>query len=289
MITKDRLQLTAEENNMKILTRHTQNGVIIALILAVASAANTLHAADRPTGDNIAQRINARDEGAAVSRKLTMRMIDRRGKERVRETRGFRKYYGDEKRSVIFYLQPKNVKDTAFLTYDYPKSADDDDQWLYLPAMRKVRRISASDRGDYFLGTDFTYEDIKLESKVSLADYTRKTIGEDEVDGHHCYVVEALPVDAETAKELGYGRVEQCVDDQIWMVRRSRFWDTRGKLLKTIVSKDIRQVQAIWTQHRLEVENHKTGHRTVFTFSEVDYVKGVSDSVFTQKTMWRGL
>ena len=206
-----------------------------------------------------------------------------------RETRGFRKYYGDEKRSVIFYLQPKNVKDTACLTYDYPQADVDDDQWLYLPAMRKVRRISASDRGDYFLGTDFTYEDIKLETKVSIADYARKTTGEGEVDGHHCYVVEALPVDDETAKELGYGRVEQCVDDEIWMVRRSRFWDTRGKLLKTIYTRDIRQVQSIWTQHHLEVENHKTGHRTVFIFSEVDYAKGVRDGLFTQKAIRRGL
>ena len=273
---------------MKTLIRQTLNGVITALMLVVP-VANTLQAADWPTGDEIAQRINSRDEGDAVSRNLTMEMIDRRGKQRIRETRGFRKYYGDEKRSVIFYQQPKNVKDTAFLTYDYPQAAEDDDQWLYLPAMRKVRRISASDRGDYFLGTDFTYEDIKLESKVSIEDYTRNTIGEDKVDGHHCFVVEGVPVDDETAKELGYGRVEQCVDDEIWMVRRSRFWDTRGKLLKTINTKDIRQVQGIWTQHRLEVENHKTGHRTVFTFSEVDYAQGVSDSVFTQNAIRRGI
>ena len=154
--------------------------------------------------------------------------------------------------------------------------------------MRKVSRISAADRGDYFLGTDFTYEDIKLETKVSIEDYTRKTTGEDEVDGFHCYIVEALPVDEKTARELGYSRVEQCVDDEIWMVRRSRFWDTRGKLLKTIYSRDIRQVQGIWTQHHIEAENHKTGHRTVFTFSDVDYATGVRDAVFTQKAIRRG-
>ena len=73
------------------------------------------------------------------------------------------------------------------------------------------------------------------------------------------------------------------------MVRSTKFWDTRGKLLKTIITKDIRQVQGIWTQHRIEVENHKTGHRTVFTFSEVDYAKGVSDDVFTQRMIRRGL
>ncbi len=242
-----------------------------------------------PTGDEIARRINARDEGVAVARHLTMRMTDRRGKTRTRETRAFRKYYGKEKRTVIFYLEPANVRNTAFLTWDYPDADKDDDQWLYLPAMRKVRRISASDRGDYFLGTDLTYEDIKLETRVSMEDYRRKTIGEDEVDGHHCYLVESVPVDRQTARELGYGRVEQCVDSEIWMVRRSRFWDIKGKPLKTSYFRDIRKVQGIWTQHRIEVENHKTGHRTLFLFRDVDYEQGVSDNLFTQNALRRGL
>ena len=273
---------------MKAINTYTKFKKMVTVLMLLVPASGWLHAADLPTGDEIAQHINVRNEGQAVSRNLKMEMIDSRDKKRVRETRAFRKYYGEEKRSVIFYLQPKNVKDTAFLTYDYPQTVDDD-QWLYLPAMRKVRRISASDRGDYFLGTDFTYEDIKLETKVSIEDYTRKTIGEDEVDGHHCYVVESKPIDEETAKELGYGRIEQCVDDEIWMVRRSLFWDTRGKQLKTTYAGDIRQVQGIWTQHRLEVENHKTGHRTFFTFSKIDYAEGVKDNVFTQNAIRRGL
>ncbi|MCP4407273.1 MAG: outer membrane lipoprotein-sorting protein [Gammaproteobacteria bacterium] len=248
-----------------------------------------LLAAELPSGDEIAIKINARDEGVAVGRNLTMEMTDRRGKTRTRDTRGFRKYYGDEKRTVIFYLEPRNVKDTAFLTYDYPEADRNDDQWLYLPAMRKVRRISASDRGDYFLGTDLTYEDIKLETRVSMEDYTRKTIGEDEVDGHHCYVVEATPVNQETAKELGHSRLEQCLDSKIWIVRRARFSDRGGNPLKTSYFREIRQVQCIWTQHRIEVENHKTGHRTRFLFSAVDYRSGVSDGLFTQNALRRGL
>lgn len=242
-----------------------------------------------PDGDEIARRINARDEGLAVSREVTMEMTDRRGKTRSRETRTFRKYFGAQKRTVIFYLEPRNVKDTAFLTYDYPEVDRDDDQWLYLPAMRKVRRISASDRGDYFLGTDLSYEDIKLETRVDMDDYTRRTVGEDQVDGHPCILVEALPVDAQTAKELGYGRVEQCVDSEIWFVRRARFWDPQGNPLKTTYFRDIHQVQGIWTQHLIEVENHKTGHRTRFSFREVDYQSPIGDRLFTQNALRRGL
>ncbi len=249
----------------------------------------SIFAAELPNGDEIANKINARDEGRSVSRNLKMEVIDRHGKVRVRETRAFRKYFGDEKRTAIFYLKPKNIKDTAFLTYDYADKQRDDDQWLYLPAMRKVRRISASDRGDYFLGTDLSYEDIKLETRVSLEDYTRKTISEDVVEGVHCYVVEETAVDKETAEELGHLRRESCVDDSIWMTRRSKFWDLQNNLLKTTYFKNISKVKDIWTAHTIEVENHKTGHKTVFTFSDVDYGEAVSDSIFTQNALKRGL
>jgi len=246
-----------------------------------------------PSGLTIAQNINSRDEGQFVSRLLTMEMVDRRGKKRIRKTRGFRKYFttkdGNEKRTVLFYLTPRNVKNTAFMTYDYPQASKDDDQWLYLPAMRKVRRISASDRGDYFLGTDFTYEDIKKETKVTIEDYTRKTLREDVFDGHRVYVIESTPVNDEVAKELGYSKVVQWVDADIWIIRQAKFWNVRGKALKTIHSTGIKQVQGIWTTHRMEVINHKTKHKTYFTFSEVDYESPVNDAMFTQRTLRRGL
>ncbi len=246
-------------------------------------------AAELPSASDIVQKVNARDEGIAVARNLTMKMVDRRGKERVRETRAFRKYFDNEKRTVIFYLTPKNIQDTAFLTYDYADNAVDDDQWLYLPGMRKVRRISAADRGDYFLGTDFSFEDIKLETRVSIDDYTRETIGEDTEDGVHCYLVAEKTIDDETAKELGHSRRENCVDDAIWMVRRSQLWDLQDRPLKTIYFRDISKVQGIWTAHVIEVENHKTGHHTTFTFSDVNYEDGVKDSIFTQEALRRGL
>jgi len=264
-------------------------GSMSATMLLTVSISTIAADEKLPSGLEVAQHINARDEGVSVSRNLTMEMVDRRGKKRIRETRGFRKYFGDEKRTVIFYLKPRSVKNTAFLTYDYPQENLDDDQWLYLPAMRKVRRISASDRGDYFLGTDFTYEDIKKESKVTIEDYTWRTVGEEEIDGHHSYIVEAIPINDKVVKELGYSKVRSWVDSEIWMVRQSKRWDVRGNALKTIYTRDIRQVQNIWTAHTIEVINHKTGHRTRFIFSDVDYSAGVKDSIFTQRSLRRGL
>ncbi|VAW89601.1 hypothetical protein MNBD_GAMMA17-399 [hydrothermal vent metagenome] len=257
------------------------------LVASVALPAVTF--AQLPSGDEIANHINARDEGQSVTRTLIMEMTDKRGKQRIRKTRGFRKYYGDEKRTVIYYRSPKNVKDTAFMIYDYADSTIDDDQWLYLPAMRKVRRISASDRGDYFLGTDFTYEDIKQESKVSIEDYTRKTIGEEMIDGHQTFIVESTPIDKATAKELGYNKVKQWVDAEIWIVRKAEFTGLRNRPLKTIYTKAIKQVQGIWSAHLIEAENHKTRHTTKFIFSDIDYQTEISDDLFTERALRRGL
>jgi len=270
---------------------HSIKPIIFQTILftVMSSSLSVVMASSLPSGDEISQHINARNDGVQVSRTLTMELIDRRGKTRVRETQGFRKYFGNEKRTVIHYLKPRNVKGTAFLTYDYPEANRDDDQWLYLPALRKVRRISASDRGDYFLGTDFTYEDIKKENKVSIDDYRRETLREEMLDGFRSYVVESIPVNDKTAKELGYSKVLQWVDADIWIVRKSKFWDIQGNLLKTTNIKDIRQIQGIWTVHRMEVVNHKTSHKTNFTFSNVNYETEVSDDSFTERSLRRGL
>lgn len=258
---------------------------LLVLTLAISGEA----VAALPYADEIIKQVNARNEGDAVSRFVMMEMIDKRGKARVRETRSFRKSFGAEKRTVIFYLGPRNVKDTAFLTYDHPDAGVDDDQWLYLPAMRKVRRISAADRGDYFLGTDFTYEDIKKETKISAEDYTHRTLGEDVIDGHRCYIVEGVPVNESVARELGYGRAMLWIDAEIWMARKADFFDVRGKRLKTIDTRDIRNIQGIWTAHELNVINHKTGHKTRFVFSDIDYRTEISDDIFTERALRRGL
>ncbi len=266
---------------------HMQN-LSIALLLLIPLSAADVAAESLLAGEEIARRINARNEGEVVSRFITMAMTDRSGTERVRETKSIRKYFGNEKRTIIFYLSPSNIKDTAFLTYDYPEADRDDDQWLYLPAARKVRRISASDRGDYFLGTDFTYEDIRKENKVGIEDYSWNTLGEETIDGHRCFLVESIPVNEKTAKELGYSKVQSWIDAEIWMVRQAKYWDVAGNPLKSLQVREITLIQDIWTAHQLSVENHKTGHKTVFTFKEVNYGQRVKDEMFTEDALRRG-
>ncbi|MEO0443457.1 MAG: outer membrane lipoprotein-sorting protein, partial [Pseudomonadota bacterium] len=264
-------------------------GIGAIAVIAVLSLTNQASADELPEGRWVMQQVNAVDEGLQVTRTIAMTMIDRRGKTRERQTLSFRKYFGEDKRTVLFYVAPQNVKNTAFLTYDYAGTDKDDDQWLYLPALRKARRISASDRGDYFLGTDFSYEDIKNEGKVELADYHYTTLGRDIVDGNTLLHIEATPIDKKVAKALGYGKVHSWIDTANWMTVKAKYWDTQLNPLKTLTINDIRQVDGIWTRHQLAVDNHKTGHRTEFLFSDVDYRTAVDDRVFTRQALSRGL
>ena len=242
-----------------------------------------------PDGRSVAENVNARDDGRYVSRQLVMELIDSSGSTRKRTTRSFRVYEGEDKKIAIYFERPGNVRDTAFLTFDYAASGEEDDQWLYLPALRKVRRISGSDRGDYFMGTDFTYDDMKLDGKLALQDYEFKTLGRDSADGTPCLLLEATAKNTELAEELGYSRTVSCVDEEIWIARRTEYWDTQGNRLKTLHVRDIAQISGIWTPQLLAMENHKTGHKTVFRISDVVYKDKMPRDVFSKAAIRRGL
>jgi uncharacterized protein len=240
------------------------------------------------SADQIVAAVNERDEGKQVTRTLIMNLTDRRGKIRSRTTINYRKQYEGEVRTVLFFLGPANIRDTAFLIWDYKEYGQEDDQWLYLPALRKVRRVSAGHRGDYFFGTDFTYEDLKLDGKLEPLDYRFTLLGGVQVAGVEHYHLEAVPKTADIAEELGYSRNEIWVNAENWLVTKAVFWDTKGNLLKTLNVDEIKLIDKIWSKQRMTIVNHQTGHSSDFVFSAVDYSTPVTDDMFSKSTLQRG-
>jgi hypothetical protein len=159
---------------------------------------------------------------------------------------------------------------------------------MTVPALRKVRRIAASERGDYFLGTDFSYDDISHETKVSLKDYEYQNMGNELWEGVHCLLLQGIPKSETIAQELGYGRVLVWVDTSNWMLRKVEYWDVHQALLKIVTFEEIETVQGIWTAHRLHAINHQSDHQTVLEFDEVDYEKELDDALFTRNRLNRG-
>lgn len=267
--------------------------IVASSVIGLSMLPNDVQAMENLDGLSVAKKINAVDDGKQVSSDLSMTLIDKRGKERKRETISYRKYFGEEKKTVFFYSKPANVKGTGFMTFDYPDSEVDDDQWLYLPALRKVRRISASDRGDYFMGTDFTYEDIKQSGRLEIEDFNFSLDGEEkvEVDGKevNSIILVATPKSDEIAKELGYGKLRARVNPDNWIIVKTEYWNPKGKLLKTAKTYDIKKVDGIWTRHKYEIKNHLTGHNTIFEFSNVNYKDDIPDRLFTKNALVRGI
>ena len=260
-------------------------GALLLVGLAVAGRSEDVALA---SGDEVARRINARDDGATFFGEIRMELLDPRGATRVREIRTLRRDVGGERETLFVFELPKDVRGTGLLIRDHTEAAREDEQWLYLPAARRVRRIASGDRGGYFVGTDFTYDDMKNGTKLSLADYRFTTLRREAIDGVPCTVLQAEAVDADVADELGYSRILFWVDESIWMARRAEFWDRRGRALKTITVGDIRQVDGIWTAHALNAVNEQSGHRTLLTLERVRYGFPVSDDMFTERALERG-
>lgn len=258
------------------------------LALSVLLVCSAICGAEGLSAEEIVRRVNARDQGQQVSRTLEIELTNRRGQTRKQTMLSMRRDFRDDRRTVLFYRSPANLRDTALLLHDHAETGVEDDQWLYLPSLRKVRRISAANRGDYFLGTDLTYDDIKNEGRLVAEDYRFELVAGAE-PGTDRVTVEGRPHTREIARTLGYSRVQWSIDTRTWVVHRIRIWDRSGHALKTVTSEAIEQVQGIWTVTRLSVVNHKTSHRTRFEARDIDYRSQLPERYFTMSVLRRGI
>jgi hypothetical protein len=258
-------------------------GVALLLGLTINLAAPAY--AD-PTGLEIMQRVDNREDGDDLKQQMTQRLIDRNGNERQRHLVSFRKDFGKDKKLISFFTEPANIRDTALLTYDYDDPDQDDDQWLYLPALKKVRRISAADRGDYFMGTDFTFEDMK--QTPQLDDYRWTLLGSESVEGHDCWKVEGVPATEAIGRELGYSRMVQTVRKDNDVAIRVDYWDLAGEELKHLQIQQLEQIQGIWSPLLIVMKNVQSQHKTELSFTQQEYNSGLSDRFFTQRMLKRG-
>ncbi len=243
-------------------------------------------AVSSPAALEVVRNTDARDHGEHLLRDLKMILTDKRGRERVRDAKGIRLDAQDERRALIVYSGPANIKDTAFLTYDYIDPEREDQQWLYLPSLRRSRQVSGAERGEYFLGTDLTFEDLKQEGRISEEDYVFDFTAEaDPTPG--VAAINGWPKNAVIAKELGYGLVQSRIDTSNWTILSHKIFDTTGQILKTLRYEEFVQVDGIWTASIIDVDNHKTGHKTRFEFSNIDFQTDVPETRLDQRNLKR--
>ncbi len=224
---------------------------------------------DRPTGDD--QKSN-----------LTMTLTNSRGKTRVRKIQQNRKDLGDTEKSVMFFTSPADVRNTSFMSWSYDDADKSDDQWIYLPALKKVKRISSDGKSDYFMGSDFTYDD--LGDRHPTAD-NHKITGEETIDGEACWVIESRPKDP----DYMYQRTV------VWVVKDTRigkkkvFYDEDGEMLKTLSVMKVEKINGISVITHSRMKNVQKNHTTDMQLEKVKINTGLNNRLFTERTMKRGI
>ncbi len=217
----------------------------------------------------------------------TMTIIDGRGRERVRELASVSKLYDDgatEKR-LIRFLAPADVEGTGLLTFDY--EGRDDDMWLFMPALRKTRRIVSTEKAKNFMGSEFTYADM---TPPVLEDFTYALLGEKEQDGIACWEIEMIPVNEDVADENGFSKRVVRIGKQDFVLRHAFYFDLDGELQKELEVLEIQEVDT--TLHRFRpthmvMTNLLNDRKSVLKVDKIVFSPDVKDEFFSTRYLER--
>lgn len=237
------------------------------------------------TGREIAQKVKDRPDGDTRQSELVMQLINKRGSVRERKITSYAIDVGKDKKdrkSVMFFQYPNDVKGTGFLTWDYNSADKEDDKWLYLPAMKKTRRISGSSaKTEYFMGSDFTYDDM---GQRDVDEDVHKLLGEETLEGHKCWKLESVPVDKRSifCKKIAWIR-QDCL-----LPVKVEYYDKMGKLHRLLQLSLITQVQGYWVAQKLHMTNVQTGHQTILEIKNPKYNLPMEEGKFNVTTLEKG-
>ncbi len=217
-----------------------------------------------------------------------MILISKSGAKETRELRRYIKEVGkDINRTLIAFLGPQDIKGTALLTWQHNDKSDD--QWIYLAAQGKLQRIAEGGKKNYFLGTDYTYEDLQSEKLDSFNyQFLRKEKCGGKIEGN-CFVIESTPINKKKRKESGYGKKILWVKEGIYITVKVEYYSKRKKLIKTQTTYDWKNVKGtVWRAQKAFMDNHKNNHKTLIASVKIEVDKKIEDKTFTERFILKG-
>lgn len=236
--------------------------------------------AQQPSGLEIVQKVYNRPIGNTTEAQLSMTLENSRGDQRTREIKQFTKDFGEVEKKLMVFLKPNDVKNTTFMNWSFEDGSED--QWIYLPALKKIKRISSDSNSDYFMGSDFTYDDLgdrhPKEDRHTL-------LGEERIDGHDCYIVESIPID----EDYVYSKTVTWIIKDKWIGYKKEFYDEDKELLKRLSLVQYEEFENIIVLTEVKMYNIQNDHTTIMKLSEVEVNKAIADDTFTERMMKRGL
>ena len=234
-------------------------------------------------GFEVAARSDRSDRGfgdSAVTLEMVLR--NRAGREARRELTIRTLEVPDESRgdlTLVVFESPPDIAGTGLLSH--AKILEPDDQWLYLPALKRVKRISSVNKSGPFVGSEFAFEDF---TALELRKFEYRYLGEERCEELSCDVVERIP----RYEHSGYSRQKAWIDREVHQVRKVEFFDRGGALLKTLTLDDYRRYEgAWWRPHRLSMVNHVTGKSTDLRYRDYRFGLGLDEDDFAKGALQR--
>lgn len=242
------------------------------------------------TGREIMEKVNARDTGDRSITEMEMILINKKGKKRVRKLKTFGLEKGKKSLSLMFFLSPADVRNTGFLTFDYDESGKDDDQWLFLPALRKTKRIAAGDKSSSFMGSDLNYSDM-TSPDLDLYDYT--LMKETEVKGQKVWQIKAVPKTKAEAKKSGYSKSVVFIRQDNYVMIRGVRWVHKKKRNKYLDVRKLDKIDGIWVSTEMHVttkSGKKILHKTIMKQKNIHFNQDeVNEDLFSIRRLEKGL
>lgn len=268
-------------NNLGLSFKSVMGVIVCASSLSTLSPITNQAYAQTPEqkGLAIAEEAERRDLGFQdSSSSLEMILRNKQGDESIRKMRNrVLEKTEDGDKSIFVFDNPVDVKGTALLTFSHKVKSDD--QWLYLPALKRVKRIASSNKSGPFMGSEFAYEDM---SAQEVEKYTYRYLRDEQLDEHLTFVVERFPVD----KKSGYTRQVTWIDQDEYRARKIDYYDRKNSLLKTLSFAEYHQyLDKHWRPHVMEMVNHQTGKSTVLNWNDFQFKNGYKDRDFNRNSL----
>lgn len=257
--------------------------IIVCLIGLTIMAANYVAGADMEAEKIMAKTLE-NEPWETLSSTVSLQIIDSKGQVKEKKMKSISMQTKDGLTlSLMRFLSPKSAQDTGFLTLEQVNR--EDDMYIYLPALRKVKKITASGKGGSFMGSDFVQYDI---GSRKLEDFTYEYTGEDRVYEKNCHVIKCLPIDKRFASDIGYSRIDRWIVKDEYYMLKAEFYDLAGEKVKVFTAEQSMEIMGVVFVTQMKMENIATEGRSIFIFEDIKTNVPVEESLFSKRSLIMG-
>ncbi len=253
------------------------------LCLAIALGLLWPVAAEKLTGRQIMETVVKKATWKDMTADLTLIIVSSKGSKRVRKIKMYsRKRTEEESDMLMRFISPPDVAGTGFLLIEHADR--DDDRYLYLPALRRVKRIASSGKGGSFMGSDFSYYDI---GRPKLKDWRYRRLADEVKNGVECFKVEALPASKQVEKDTRYSKIIHWIDKKKWTTIYAEYYDRTGQLWKVLEVPEVKKIGGIWFQTHMIMKDVQAGRHSEMIFENIKINQNLPAKYFTKRYLLR--